>query len=196
MLPSFQARRSTPTDVIIDLYADEDPGTPGLYTVTADITCEVGGASREVRVHFVRVRDGIPSGSQYGYCVRAHVSQTARIDPGQTTRTTQAFTISGADLTDIANGKFVVYCREPDAYPNGVVDQTAVIHYPFPEVPVEIPGDIDGDGDVDLADLQSLLAAYGYSVGDPEYKVAADIDEDGTVGLADLQILLANYGTT
>ncbi len=58
-----------------------------------------------------------------------------------------------------------------------------------------IPGDLDGDGDVDLGDLAILLAAYDTCEGDPLFNPAADIDESGCVGLADLATLLANYGT-
>ncbi|MBU0617297.1 MAG: hypothetical protein KKI02_06255 [Planctomycetes bacterium] len=57
-----------------------------------------------------------------------------------------------------------------------------------------IPGDVDGDGDVDLADLAALLGAYGTSVGDPDYNPDADIDEDGDVDLSDLAELLGHYG--
>ena len=56
------------------------------------------------------------------------------------------------------------------------------------------PGDVDGDGDVDLADLAALLAAYDTCVGDPGYNPDADLDEDGCVDLSDLATLLADYG--
>ncbi|MCA9291455.1 MAG: VCBS repeat-containing protein [Phycisphaerales bacterium] len=51
-----------------------------------------------------------------------------------------------------------------------------------------ILGDLDGDGDVDPADLAALLAAWGTCPGCPE-----DLDGDGTVGPSDLAILLANW---
>jgi len=65
--------------------------------------------------------------------------------------------------------------------------------------PEPIPGDLDGDGDVDLTDLARLLAAYGTCIGDPDYNPAADLDGSGCVDLpdlaiSDLAILLSHYG--
>ncbi len=56
------------------------------------------------------------------------------------------------------------------------------------------PGDLDGDGDVDLADLSRLLTAFGTCDGDAGFDPAADIDGDGCVGLADLSSLLESFG--
>ncbi|MEP0848472.1 MAG: hypothetical protein HRF50_16825 [Phycisphaerae bacterium] len=54
------------------------------------------------------------------------------------------------------------------------------------------PGDLDGDGDVDLADLSALLTNYGTPSGaDPG---DGDLDGDGDVDLADLSALLENFG--
>ncbi|MFG0251512.1 MAG: hypothetical protein ACF8NJ_01400 [Phycisphaerales bacterium JB038] len=58
-----------------------------------------------------------------------------------------------------------------------------------------IPGDVDGDGDVDQADLGLLLAAYGSCDGDPNWNPDADFDGDGCIGQPDLGVLLANYDT-
>lgn len=57
-----------------------------------------------------------------------------------------------------------------------------------------IPGDLDGDGDVDLTDLAQLLAHYGMTEG-ATYE-DGDLDGDGDVDLTDLAGLLAHYGTT
>ena len=52
-----------------------------------------------------------------------------------------------------------------------------------------VPGDIDGDGDVDTSDLLSLLGAWGPCPGCPQ-----DVDGDGDVDTADLLTLLGNWG--
>lgn len=56
-----------------------------------------------------------------------------------------------------------------------------------------LTGDLDGDGDVDLADLAALLANYATPGGAGCQD--GDLDGDGDVDLADLAALLANYGS-
>ncbi len=60
-------------------------------------------------------------------------------------------------------------------------------------VPPLIHGDLDGDGDVDLADLGILLSNYGTTSG-AQYE-DGDLDGDGDVDLGDLAALLGVYGT-
>jgi hypothetical protein len=55
-------------------------------------------------------------------------------------------------------------------------------------------GDLDGDNDIDLADLAQLLSNYGIPSG-AVYE-DGDLDLDGDVDLADLAGLLSVYGTT
>ena len=54
-------------------------------------------------------------------------------------------------------------------------------------------GDLDGDLDVDLADLTILIGHYGMTSG--ASGTDGDMDCDGNVDLTDLSTLLSNYGT-
>ncbi len=56
-----------------------------------------------------------------------------------------------------------------------------------------IPGDLDGDGAVGVADLVILLGAWGPCRAHPD-RCPADLDQDRSVGITDLLILLANWG--
>ena len=58
--------------------------------------------------------------------------------------------------------------------------------------PASCPGDLDGDRDVDLADLTQLLAHFGTTGAHPE---DGESDSNGDVDLSDLTLLLANFGT-
>lgn len=53
-------------------------------------------------------------------------------------------------------------------------------------------GDLDRDGDVDIADLAQLLAHYGMQTGAIYFD--GDLDFDGDVDIADLAVLLSMYG--
>lgn len=52
-------------------------------------------------------------------------------------------------------------------------------------------GDLDGDDDVDSADLSILLGAYGSC---PSFHCSADFDHDGDIDAGDLSVLLGAYG--
>ncbi len=54
-----------------------------------------------------------------------------------------------------------------------------------------LPGDVDGDGDIDLTDLSILLSNFGCV---PPPACPGDVDGDGDVDLADLSILLTGFG--
>ncbi len=63
--------------------------------------------------------------------------------------------------------------------------------------PTPIPGDIDGDGHVDVIDLLWLLGAFGYSVGNPNYLPQCDLyptSPDGSVDVLDLLALIDTFG--
>ena len=97
------------------------------------------------------------------------------------------------DIADIADSQPTVYLRWTMGSTDGGwrycgwnVDDIEI----WGVAPSEVPGDLDGDGDVDQQDLGILLADYGCTGGD----CPGDCDGDGDTDQADLGILLANWG--
>ncbi|MDI9402669.1 MAG: FG-GAP repeat protein [Limnohabitans sp.] len=78
-----------------------------------------------------------------------------------------------------------IYVREA-AIAGTVSDASDIVI--VPEAPA-CPGDVDGDGDVDAADLSGLLIAWGSANAG-----GADVNRDGQVTAADLSLLLVNWG--
>lgn len=64
------------------------------------------------------------------------------------------------------------------------------------KVRVKMPGDVNGDGAVDVTDLSIVSMAYGYFEGEPGYDPNADLDHDGLVDMRDLVIVASNLGKT
>jgi hypothetical protein len=62
-------------------------------------------------------------------------------------------------------------------------------------VTVSIPGDINGNFNVNLSDLVLFAKAYNTRPGDAKWNSNADINGDGTVGLPDLVIMARHYNT-
>lgn len=58
---------------------------------------------------------------------------------------------------------------------------------------IDCDGDVDGDRDVDLSDLSTLLANFGVQVD--ASRQMGDLDGDGDVDLSDLSALLGRFGT-
>ncbi|MCH8241061.1 MAG: hypothetical protein IH897_00460 [Planctomycetes bacterium] len=79
---------------------------------------------------------------------------------------------------------------------NGLADpRVAAETFPFdrPTLRSERPADLDGDGDVDAADLAQLLGAWGPYELCPPF-LPGDLDQDCSVGAFDLAVLLGNWG--
>jgi len=57
------------------------------------------------------------------------------------------------------------------------------------EVQLACPADFDGNGDVNVLDLLTVIAAWGNTGVTPE-----DLDENGVVNVLDLLILIAAWG--
>jgi hypothetical protein len=63
----------------------------------------------------------------------------------------------------------------------------------FSTISIAIPGDIDGDGDVDFADYNLFRSTLGKCSGDAGFIAEADYDEDGCVTYADYRIWYGYY---
>ncbi|MCW3980109.1 MAG: M14 family zinc carboxypeptidase [Candidatus Bathyarchaeota archaeon] len=61
-------------------------------------------------------------------------------------------------------------------------------------VTVAIPGDIDGDRDVDIFDIVRIAGVYGTSEPNPSYDPDSDIDGDGDIDIFDIVVAASHYG--
>ena len=61
-------------------------------------------------------------------------------------------------------------------------------------ITVTIPGDFDGDRDVDIFDIVMIADAYGSTRSDLTYNPTCDIDADGDIDIFDVVIAAGNYG--
>ncbi len=87
-----------------------------------------------------------------------------------------------ADVTAFYEGYFAI------GAPNDILMRNTIAYVGAPSCSVGQCGDIDGNGQVDGADLGALLAQWG------NRDRATDLNADGTVNGSDLGILLANWG--
>jgi len=63
-------------------------------------------------------------------------------------------------------------------------------------ITLDLFGDINGDGTVDVNDLILLAEAYGATSASPNWNPDADLNDDGVIDVYDQQLLGQNYGAT
>lgn len=61
-------------------------------------------------------------------------------------------------------------------------------------IKVTIPGDVDGDRDIDIYDVVKIASAYDAKRGQPRYVANADIDCNGHINIYDVVIATSRYG--
>jgi len=101
-------------------------------------------------------------------------------------------TITGnATLTSLAEGSHRVVVYATDLSGNtGVSDPVY-----FTVLTSFIPGDLDGDKDIDIDDIYIAALAFGSSEGHPRWNMLADLDNDGYVSIFDLYLIASKFGT-
>jgi len=105
-------------------------------------------------------------------------------------------------VTKLANSTISLTAGTPtltDNHSNSItctLTNATVITHAAGTFPNDIPGDINGDGKVNLSDLVLFAKAYGSKPGDPNWNPAADINGHGKVDLSDLVTLAQHYGQT
>jgi hypothetical protein len=99
--------------------------------------------------------------------------------------------IDGTATSGLAYGNYTL-----SAYAWPVTDEmnTANNNCTYGQIRITIPGDVDGDFSVKLADLVMLAKAYSSKLGDTNWNPNADIDGNNIVGLSDLVALAEHYG--
>jgi len=61
-------------------------------------------------------------------------------------------------------------------------------------VKVTVPGDVDGDRDIDIYDIVKIASAYGAKRGESRYDANSDIDGNGEINIYDVVIATSRYG--
>ena len=178
-LQSEQAYDLSRGDITMELQVEGDYLDPGEFTsVWARFYSRVWNDDTE-QWEF--------SGWRNYHFIVEHTSQLQGFGPGW-----QVFTLD-VDDWDGGSGPFhpdQVYMFRLDGMLWDPPARLGISHCEI--VAPECPNDLDGDDDVDLADLAALLSEYGCTPSQSE--CAIDYDDDGDTDLADLAELLSSYG--
>lgn len=97
------------------------------------------------------------------------------------------------NTTNVPKRKYAIIIQA-DFVPNEVDTGDNVYYMCY--ITVTVPGDIVGNGYVDIYDLVQIYAAYYSKKGDTRYNPNADINDDGKIDIYDIVIACVNYGKT
>ncbi len=90
---------------------------------------------------------------------------------------TASLHLRDVQATDVSGGAITLYTQD------GVLNITACL------------GDFDGDGDIDILDVQRIAYRWNTRSGDALYEPQYDLDQDGDIDILDVQRVAYRWGT-
>jgi len=96
------------------------------------------------------------------------------------------------NTTGFAKGNYTISATA-DTVPGEIDTTDNTMIYPHYTL-ITIPGDVDGDRDVDIFDIVRMTGIYGATSLDPNYDPNCDIDDDGDIDIFDVVAAAGNYG--
>jgi len=96
------------------------------------------------------------------------------------------------NTTDFSKGNYTITaCATSVPSEIDTTDNCAIAES---EICITVLGDVDGDFDVDIFDIISIVNCYGSGEGEPEYIANYDIDGDGDIDIFDIVAACGHYG--
>jgi nitrous oxidase accessory protein len=168
--------------------------TYGMWFYDSDCYCQISGNIVSYNKEACHLEYGTSTVIWHNYFVYNYLELTCR--------NTDWFNSTGV-WDNGSEGNFWTSYHGTDTNGDGIGDTAYIIsegnidHYPLMNCPVPLPGpgDINGDGNVSLADLVLLASAYGSQPGDVDWNPRADMANPwNVITPSDLVILANHYG--
>ncbi|MCH2132207.1 MAG: proprotein convertase P-domain-containing protein [Phycisphaerales bacterium] len=154
----------------------------GMFTDAADVTAEAMCSTTEVPVLHGNMLPAEPLSVLDGHPAQGTWTLTVFDDSPVDAGTVQLLSVILETAPDcngngVPDGDDIADGSSPDANGNGIPDEC------------ECPGDLNGNGQVDVDDMLQVLGDFGQAGG------PGDLDGSGEVDVADILIVIGNWGS-